>query len=81
VGAGTDFSVRVSPDGKQLALDLLGVFWTTSVSGGTARRLTSDLYDIAQPDWSPDGSTIVFQSYRDGVFNLWTIRPDGSQAR
>ena len=81
LGSGTDFSVRVSPDGTKLALDLLGVLWTCSTSGGTARRLTSDLYDIAQPDWSPDGSTLVFQSYRDGVFNLWTIRPDGSQAR
>lgn len=81
IGAGTDFSVRVSPDGRLLAIDLLGVLWTYSSSGGTATRLTSDLFDIAQPDWAPDGGTIVFQSYRDGVFNLWTIRPDGTQAR
>ncbi|MBB2987910.1 amidohydrolase family protein [Terracoccus luteus] len=81
LGAGTDFSVRVSPDGRRLALDLLGVLWVTSASGGTARRLTSDLFDIAQPDWSPDGETIAFQSYRDGVFNIWTVRPDGSQLR
>ncbi|MFF0246448.1 amidohydrolase family protein [Streptosporangium sandarakinum] len=78
VTSGTDFAVVPSPDGRMLALDMLGVLWVCSASGGTARRLTSDLYDIAQPDWSPDGSTIVFQSYRDGVFNLWTIRPDGS---
>ncbi|MGV9380455.1 amidohydrolase family protein [Nonomuraea sp. NPDC003707] len=78
VASGTDFGVAPSPDGRLLALDLLGVLWVCSASGGTARRLTSDLYDVAQPDWSPDGSTIVFQSYRDGVFNLWTIRPDGS---
>ncbi|MEU6106766.1 TolB family protein, partial [Streptomyces flaveolus] len=50
-------------------------------SGGPARRLTSDLFDIAQPDWSPDSSRLVFQSYRDGVFNLWTVRPDGSGLR
>lgn len=78
VASGTDFAVAPSPDGRLLALDMLGVLWVCSASGGTARRLTSDLYDIAQPDWSPDGSTIVFQSYRDGVFNLWTIRSDGS---
>ena len=35
LGAGTDFSVRVSPDGSTLALDLLGVLWTYSSSGGT----------------------------------------------
>ncbi|WP_205315657.1 amidohydrolase family protein, partial [Nonomuraea lactucae] len=78
VTSGTDFAVAPSPDGRMLALDMLGVLWVCSASGGTARRLTSDLYDIAQPDWAPDGATIVFQSYRDGVFNLWTIRPDGS---
>ncbi|SEG97765.1 WD40-like Beta Propeller Repeat [Nonomuraea solani] len=78
VTSGTGFAVAPSPDGRRLALDLLGVLWVCSASGGTARRLTSDLYDIAQPDWAPDGSAIVFQSYRDGVFNLWTIRPDGS---
>ncbi|GAA2822864.1 amidohydrolase family protein [Nonomuraea rubra] len=81
VTTGTDFAVAPSPDGRSLALDLLGVLWVCSASGGTARRLTSDLYDLAQPDWSPDGSAIVFQSYRDGVFNLWTIRPDGSAIR
>ncbi|SDI96984.1 amidohydrolase family protein [Nonomuraea jiangxiensis] len=81
VASGTDFAVAPSPDGRLLALDLLGVLWVCSASGGTARRLTSDLYDIAQPDWSPDGRAIVFQSYRDGVFNLWTIRPDGSAIR
>lgn len=81
LGAGTDFSVRVSPDGRRLALDVLGVCWVMSASGGQARRLTSDLDDIAQPDWAPDGSRLVYQAYRDGRFHLWSIRPDGSDAR
>lgn len=81
LGAGTTFGARLSPDGRWIAMDLLGVLWVLPASGGQARRLTSDLFDIAQPDWSPDGSQLVFQSYRDGVFNLWTIRPDGSGLR
>lgn len=81
LGAGTDFGVRLSPDGTRMAHDLLGVLWVGSSSGGTFRRLTSDLDDIAQPDWSPDGSLIAYQGYRDGVFDLWTIRPDGSDKR
>lgn len=59
LGAGTDFAVRVSPDGTQLALEVLGVCWVMSSSGGAARRLTSDLDDIAQPDWSPDGDRLA----------------------
>ncbi|MFC0506738.1 amidohydrolase family protein [Micromonospora costi] len=78
---GTDVAAQLSPDGRLIAMDLVSVLWVLPSSGGPARRLTSDLYDIAQPEWAPDSSTIVFQSYRDGVFNLWLIRPDGSGLR
>jgi hypothetical protein len=33
------------------------------------------------PQWSPTGDTIMFTSYRDGDFELYTIRPDGSGLR
>jgi Tol biopolymer transport system component len=78
---GTDLAAQLSPDGTTIAMDLVGVLWVLPADGGPARRLTSDLFDIAQPEWSPDGSTITFQSYRDGTFNIWMIRPDGSGLR
>ncbi|MGI5230340.1 amidohydrolase family protein [Actinoallomurus sp. CA-142502] len=78
---GTDVAAQLSPDGRFIAIDLVGVLWVLPASGGQARRLTSDLYDIAQPEWSPDGKWIAFQSYREGVFDIWMIRPDGSGAR
>jgi Tol biopolymer transport system component/cytosine/adenosine deaminase-related metal-dependent hydrolase len=78
---GTDIAARVSPDGRHIAVDLVGVLWVLPSSGGPARRLTGDLFDIAQPDWAPDGATIVFHAYRTGTFQLWTIRPDGSGLR
>jgi Tol biopolymer transport system component len=62
-------------------MDVAGVLWVIPASGGQGKRLTDDLFDVALPDWSPDGSTLVFQSYRDGNFNLWTIRADGSGVR
>jgi Tol biopolymer transport system component len=78
---GTDIAAQCSPDGRTIAFDALGVLWTLPASGGQATRLTGDLFDIAQPDWSPDGATLVFQSYRDGNFDVWTIRRDGSGPR
>src|SRR5262245_55330093 len=78
---GTDLAAQLSPDGRLIAIDVVGVLWVLPASGGPARRLTSDLYDIAQPEWSPDGRQITFQSYRDGVFDIWVIRPDGSGPR
>jgi Tol biopolymer transport system component/cytosine/adenosine deaminase-related metal-dependent hydrolase len=78
---GTDIAAQLSPDGRMVAMDALGVLWLVSAAGGDARRLTSDLFDIAQPEWSPDGSTLTFQSYRDGCFNVWLVRADGSGLR
>jgi Tol biopolymer transport system component len=78
---GTDIAAQVSPDGRTVALDALGVLWLVPAAGGDARRLTGDLFDIAQPEWSPDGSTLTFQSYRDGCFNIWLVRADGSGLR
>ncbi|MFL5911670.1 MAG: amidohydrolase family protein [Gaiellaceae bacterium] len=81
LGEGTDLAAQLSPDKSTIAIDIVGVLWVLPASGGPARRLTSDLYDIAQPDWSPDGQQIAFQSYRYGVFDIWLIRPDGSGLR
>jgi Tol biopolymer transport system component len=78
---GTNFMVSVSPDGQWLAFDLVTAIWVTPAGGGRSRRLTDDLQDATRPRWSPDGSTIYFQSYRDGNFHLWSIRPDGSGLR
>ncbi|MDB5445216.1 MAG: amidohydrolase [Phenylobacterium sp.] len=75
---GTNIAVVPSPDGRTLAFDLFGVVWTIPVTGGAARRLTDDFADAAQPDWTPDGRRLVFQSYRDGAFQIWSVGADGS---
>ena len=75
---GTNLAVALSPDRRTLALDLQGVLWALPYTGGAAMRLTDYLHDMARPQWSPDGQRLVFQSYRDGSFQLWTVQPDGS---
>lgn len=75
---GTNICAVVSPDGKTVAFDVYAMLWLIPVEGGPARRLTEEIYEIAQPDWSPDGKTLAFQSYRDGNFHVWTIGADGT---
>ncbi|MFB9904069.1 amidohydrolase family protein [Allokutzneria oryzae] len=75
---GTNISASASADGKLIAFDLVTAIWTVSSGGGAARRLTDDLGDASLPHVAPDGSRVVFQSYRDGNYHLWTVRPDGS---
>jgi hypothetical protein len=51
---GTNIAAAAAPDGKSVAFDLFGVMWTVPVTGGPATRITDDLTDGAQPDWTPD---------------------------
>ena len=46
--------------------------------GTGQRNLTQDAYKDIDPQWSPDGKRIAFYSDRSGVYQIWTIRPDGS---
>jgi Tol biopolymer transport system component/imidazolonepropionase-like amidohydrolase len=78
---GTNIAPSASPDGRQIAFDLYGVLWLIPVGGGPARRMTEDVFEIAQPDWFPDGRRLVFQSYRDGGFHIWSIGADGTGLR
>ncbi|MEC3910823.1 amidohydrolase family protein [Sphingobium sp. CR2-8] len=77
----TNVALSLSPDGKRIAFDLLGILWTLPVGGGPLKRLTGDFDDLAQPDWSPDGKRIAFQSYRTGHFHIWSVAADGGDMR
>ena len=78
---GTWMSLDVSPDGGTIVFDLLGDLYTLPIAGGTATRITSGLGFDAQPRYSPDGSSIVFVSDRDGSDNLWIANANGTDPR
>ena len=64
--------------------DLLGDLYAMPIEGtgtGLAERLTSGAAFDMQPRFSPDGKWIAFASDRDGLLNLWVMKPDGSGAR
>jgi len=81
VTEGTSMAVAVSPDGKQLAFDLQGSLWVMPVAGGAATRITDLFNDARQPVWSPDGKTLAYFAFRDGGYDLWTIKPDGTEQK
>jgi len=78
---GTNIAAAVSPDGRTIAFDLIGRIWIVPRAGGAATALTEPLDESRQPTWSPDGSRIAFQSYRDGTWHIWSIAQDGSDPR
>src|SRR5579864_4068942 len=78
---GTSMAAALSPDGRTLAVDLLGSLWTLPATGGAARRITDEYMDARQPMWAPDGQQLAFQAYRDGTWHIWAVNADGSSLR
>jgi len=78
VTEGTWLSLDVSPDGKEIAFDLLGDLYTIPIAGGEAKALTHDVAWQMQPRYSPDGRTIAFTSDQGGGDNIWVMNRDGS---
>lgn len=81
VTEGTWMNLDVSPDGKEIAFDLLGDIYVLPIGGGEAKALTHDVAWQMQPRYSPDGQQIAFTSDQGGGDNIWIMNRDGSDAK
>ena len=56
--------------------------WVMNADGSRARQITRGQVDV-EPDWSPDGRSIVYRgnSPNGRTFDLYVVRPDGSGRR
>lgn len=78
---GTWMNVDVSPDGQRVVFDLLGDIYVMPIAGGQATRILGGPAFDMQPRFSPDGTRVAFSSDRDGLWNIWTTRVDGTDAK
>ena len=74
-----------SPDGTRICLaarvNERRALYLVSASGGPMTRLrTEGVLNPTEPDWSPDGKTIVFTSQM-GSFNICTVPASGGVAQ
>ncbi|MEP6675252.1 MAG: amidohydrolase family protein [Ferruginibacter sp.] len=81
VNEGTWMNLDVSPDGNEIAFDLLGDIYTIPITGGDAKILRQNLAMEVQPRYSPDGKKILFTSDAGGGDNEWIMNRDGSNAK
>lgn len=82
-----------SPDGGQIAFSSLGRagswqegdpidLFVMNADGSNTRRLTEQQGGNQDPDWSPDGRMLVFDSTRDGGnFEIYTMELDTGRVR
>ncbi len=62
-----------SPDGRMLVYSMAGSLWKQEIGSTTAEELTAGPgYDF-EPDWSPDGKTVVFVRYLHDAEELYTL--------
>jgi TolB protein len=45
------------------------------------QALTDVNADCRQPNWSPDGRHILYQSLKGGQWDIWAMKPDGTDQR
>jgi Tol biopolymer transport system component len=87
---GPEFDGAWSPDGKWIVYrdSTRGInqddeIYIASADGTERRNLTNAPSQDWGPDWSPDGSTIAFNSDRETIAGLtgWLVEPDGANLR
>ncbi|WP_295405334.1 hypothetical protein [uncultured Thiocystis sp.] len=76
-----------SPDGRRLAYwsfdpatSLHGIE-TIDVDGRNAHQIVTWSGHLDRPTWRPDGQFIALAAEVDGNWDLWLVRPDGSERR
>jgi Tol biopolymer transport system component/C-terminal processing protease CtpA/Prc len=63
----------LSPDKREIAFVSGGDIWTVAANGGEARLLVSHASYDSRPLYSPDGTTLAFQSTRTGNGDLYVL--------
>ncbi|MGB2869188.1 MAG: protein kinase [Bacteroidota bacterium] len=90
IGSGFNLNADISPDGSMIAYQKPGPgsegtsvdICVISSLGGSSKRIVQHA-TLAR--WRPDGQRIGFVRFGDpgqkGLYNFWSIRPDGSDIR
>jgi len=82
-----DFNPRWSPDGRWLVFESdrdggnQDEIYVIAADGTGERRLTHSAGNDIYPDWSPLGDRIAYCAVESGRAFIWTMSPDGSDAR
>ena len=73
--------VRLSPDGRRIAMELGDQIWLYDLLRDTLTRFTVEGDSSGAPVWSPDGKRLAFLSETEGRLDVFWQPADGSAGR
>jgi TolB protein len=74
-------SVAWSPDSKEVVYSMAGSLWRQKIDSKTAQQLTDGPGYDYQPDWSPDGKSVVYVSYQKDAMELWLLNLNSGKSQ
>lgn len=74
-------SMAVSPSGDEVAFVIRGDVYVTDTKYKTTKRITDTPAQERNVSFSADGRTLVYDSDRDGVWQLFTAKPANDDKR
>jgi len=66
-------SLSWGPDSQELVYSMAGSLWRQKLDSREAVQLTDGPGYDYQPDWSPDGKSVVYVSYQKDAMELWLL--------
>jgi TolB protein len=66
-------SVAWSPDSREVVFSMAGSLWRQRIDSSVAEQLTDGTGYDYQPDWSPDGRSVIYCSYQKDAIELWLL--------
>lgn len=78
--------ISFSPDGKRAAIVVKrkDTDWDVAIVDLSTRAIVKEFpFDAREdsPQWSPDGNYIIFSSNRAGTWDIFMMKPDGSEIK
>jgi Tol biopolymer transport system component len=66
-------SLSWGPDSQELVYSMAGSLWRQRLDSKEAMQITDGAGYDYQPDWSPDGKSVVYVSYQKDAMELWLL--------
>jgi TolB protein len=66
-------SVAWSPNSKEVVYAMAGSLWRQKIDSTEAQQITDGAGYDYQPDWSPDGKSVIYVSYQKDAMELWLL--------